>query len=227
MDDTKWVSVGMGTRRGGGTARQRVAAHDGGVLPRGGDTRLRAARAGHGGAMEVTGNLAADGKMAPASRHVAFGRWSEGGFREKIIRRTCDAGAAVIAVVQWVAGVGGVFALSDKPARNGCRGVFFQPLIHQRADLLAEIGGMTQAGQFIALQAVARSGKQKLPRGLGAVASHLSSPGGTGGTGWQDNRVVHQVKYYCEVLSGEGLWKTVEKFPGPVLAFSGALSRVR
>jgi hypothetical protein len=40
---------------------------------------------------------------------------------------------------------------------------FVDPLIEQGANLLAEIGGMTKTGEFVALQRIARSREKKLP----------------------------------------------------------------
>lgn len=59
------------------------------------------------------------------------------------------------------------FALFDQPAREHGAGVLFHPLIEQSANLLAEIGGMTETREFVALERVARSREKKLPRRLG------------------------------------------------------------
>jgi hypothetical protein len=67
-------------------------------------------------------------------------------------------------------GARGTFAMLDQPARQHGRGVFLHPTVQQLADFLAQIGGVSQTGKLIALQGVTRSGKEKLPRGLSAVA---------------------------------------------------------
>jgi hypothetical protein len=50
-----------------------------------------------------------------------------------------------------------MFALLHKPARQHGGGVFFQPGIEQLADLLAEIRGVTEPRELIALEGVSRS----------------------------------------------------------------------
>jgi hypothetical protein len=62
-----------------------------------------------------------------------------------------------------------VLALAHQQSRQQRRGVFFQPGIQQLGDLLTEIGGMVQAREFVALQGIAGSGEQELPRGLSFV----------------------------------------------------------
>ena len=65
-------------------------------------------------------------------------------------------------------------ALLDEPARQHGAGVFLDPLIEQSANLLAEIGGMTEAREFVALKRIARSREKKLPRRLGWGTGHVS-----------------------------------------------------
>ena len=69
-------------------------------------------------------------------------------------------------------GENGALALLDQPARDHGVGVFVEPLVEQGRDLLAEIGRVTQAGEFVALQRVARSGEKELPGRLGAIGVH-------------------------------------------------------
>jgi hypothetical protein len=68
-----------------------------------------------------------------------------------------------------VANRGGVFALLHQPARKHGRGVFFEPGIQQLSDLLAEIGSVAQAGEFITLERIAGRREKELPRRLGFV----------------------------------------------------------
>ena len=63
----------------------------------------------------------------------------------------------------------------NEQAGHAGGGVLLQPLVHQGGDLFAEIGGVAEAGQFKALQTVARSSKQKLPGGLGPVTGQGNS----------------------------------------------------
>ena len=64
------------------------------------------------------------------------------------------------------------FALLHQPARQHRRTVLLYSLIYQGHDLLAEIGNMAEARQLVALQTVARSRQQKLPRRCGAGTMH-------------------------------------------------------
>ena len=61
------------------------------------------------------------------------------------------------------------FPLLHQPAgQHGC-GILVHPKVEKRANLLAEIGGMAETGEFIALQRISRSREKKLPRRLGLV----------------------------------------------------------
>jgi len=57
------------------------------------------------------------------------------------------------------------FPLLHQPARQHGRGILLHPQVKQRADLLAEIGGMAEPREFIALQRVSRSREKKLHGG--------------------------------------------------------------
>ncbi len=58
------------------------------------------------------------------------------------------------------------------PAGNHGVGILVEPLVEQGRDLLAEIGGVTESGEFVALQGVAGSGEKELPGWLGAIGIH-------------------------------------------------------
>ena len=64
------------------------------------------------------------------------------------------------------------FPLLHQPARQQGRGTFFNPQVEQRANFLAEIGGMVEPRKFKTLQRVVRSGEKKLPRGLSFAMVH-------------------------------------------------------
>ena len=66
--------------------------------------------------------------------------------------------------------------LFHQPARKHGGGILLHPKIEKRADLLAEIGGMAETREFIALQRISRSRQKKLPRGLGLVVVHWGLP---------------------------------------------------
>jgi hypothetical protein len=61
--------------------------------------------------------------------------------------------------------------LNQVAREHGCR-VFLHPLIEKRGNLLAEIGRMVETREFVALERIARSRKQELPRWLAAGTSH-------------------------------------------------------
>jgi len=64
------------------------------------------------------------------------------------------------------------FPLLHQPAgQHGC-GILPHPKIEKRANLLAEVGGMAETREFIALQRISRSGEEKFPRRLGLVIVH-------------------------------------------------------
>ena len=88
--------------------------------------------------------------------------------REKIIGHGLHGFAASIAVYLCFFRHR-VLALPNQPARQQRRCVLIQPGIQQLRNLFAEIGGMVQAREFIALQGIAGSGEQELPRRLGFV----------------------------------------------------------
>lgn len=183
------TSVVMDARWCDGLAWRCFAPHGGWVVPRGANTRRRAAGDCGGAVLDCGERRSEARKMAGnagyVSGHLAVYGRSQGRIGKKIIGRRCairrSSGGAGMRFGMWH----GALALVDQPAGHGGRGVFFEPLVHQRADLLAKVGGVAEAGQFVALQAVARSGKQKLPGGLGAVTGHGNPPVGTGGTGRQ------------------------------------------
>lgn len=66
--------------------------------------------------------------------------------------------------------------LLQHPARqHGC-GIFLDPKVEKRANFLAEIGGMVEPREFIALQRDSRSRKKKLPRRLSFEVVHEGLP---------------------------------------------------
>ena len=65
-------------------------------------------------------------------------------------------------------------ALLDEPARKHSAGIFFDPLVKQSANLLAEIGGMSETRKFVALERVTRSREKEFPRRLCWGTGHVS-----------------------------------------------------
>jgi hypothetical protein len=66
----------------------------------------------------------------------------------------------------------GTLPLLHQPTREHGGGILLNPKVEKSADLLAEIGGMAQAREFVALQRVSRGREKELPRRLGLVMVH-------------------------------------------------------
>lgn len=135
-------------------------------------------RAGNIGNNATIGKLQVKGwKATAALGRAAICGWRNRPIRKKIIgrgmcvlRRTLAGGSVFL---HWR----GTFALLHQPARkHGC-GIFLHPLVQKRSDLLAEIGSMAEAREFITLQRIARSREKELPRGLRLVVSHKGLQG--------------------------------------------------
>src|SRR6266852_4699560 len=93
--------------------------------------------------------------------------------RQKIIGHRMAVGGGGLGCRRFRGGAeDGAFALLDEPASERGVGVFFKPLIEEGSDLLAEICGVGQAGELVALESVAGGGEKELPRGLSAVVGH-------------------------------------------------------
>lgn len=104
-----------------------------------------------------------------------FGLWS-GPIRKKVIGHGMRRVAARFALGKHFRNAQRAFTLLQKQPREGCVGVVVHPLIDQRANFLAEIGGMREPRQFKALQRILRSREKKLPRGLGRTNGHGGPP---------------------------------------------------
>jgi hypothetical protein len=146
--------------RSGVAARREVAA--GGVW---GDTRLRGWGETRVSASDGGGAVALAQNSACVSPSIANCGRRGRLIRKKIIGHGLHGFAAPIAVYRSFLGHR-VLALAHQPARQQRRSVLFQPGIQQLGDLLAEIGGMVQARECVALQGIAGSGEQELPRGV-------------------------------------------------------------
>ena len=70
-------------------------------------------------------------------------------------------------------GAGRPFALLDQPASEHGASVLFDPLVEQGANLLAEVGGVAQTREFVALERIAGSREKELPRGLCCGTGHV------------------------------------------------------
>jgi hypothetical protein len=129
-----------------------------------------------------------------------------GGF----IRRSLDVGGAHIDIA---------LAQLEEHASDHSVGIFVEQLIEERIDFLAQIGGVTKARKFVAVQSVAGSGEKEFPRRLGAAGGHV-------GLRW--TRIAYNARYRTtvgivltsnsQVLS---LWKSVENEEKSARACSG------
>ena len=136
----------------------------------GGLRRCAAAVNSRDGANEQTG-IGEDENNFPSSGTAVCGRRSTP-IRKKIIGHGMFLPRATFTRVRGFRLVRGRFALLDEPARQHGASVFLEPLIEKRANFLAEIGGVTQAREFVALERVARGREKKLPRRLRLGTKH-------------------------------------------------------
>jgi hypothetical protein len=98
----------------------------------------------------------------------------------------------------------GILPLLHQPAGEHGGGVLFQPGIEKLANFLAEIGGMTQAREFIALKAVPRGREKELPRRLRGVTGQRGLPGDTA----YRNCVITIINNNHRSSDCEKLWKS-------------------
>jgi len=109
-------------------------------------------------------------------------------------------------------------ALANQPAREIGGGIFVEPLIEQRGNLLAQIGGVAEARKLIALQGIARSGEKEFPRRLGARSGQEGLP-----SEWLSTDINNRTSITLVMTSNAAvttLWKSVEN-PGSCSACSG------
>ena len=113
-------------------------------------------------------------KIASTSNWAAVCGRSNRSIRKNII------GHGMAALRRGLAGgsarlcVRGALPLLHQPARQHGRRCFLHPFVEKHRNLLAEIGGVREAGEFKTLQRIARSREQKLPRGwLWPATGHL------------------------------------------------------
>jgi hypothetical protein len=149
------------------------------------------------GAGTVRANESIRQKIIGHRMAVGRRRIGSGGFRRGFAG--CGARAAI--------------ALLDQPAGDHGVGVFIQPLIQERRDLLAEIGGVAEAGKLVGVQGVAGSGEQELPRRLGALRGQEGLP-------YDISNVLRQYRSIenSRITSNgrvHGLWKSVENEENP------------
>ena len=155
-----------------------------------------------------------------AARNV----WASESIRQKIIGHrmaVCGSrfGGGLVRSGLGFRGENRALTLFDQPARDHCVGVFVEPLVEQGRDLLTEIGRVTEAREFVALQGVAGSGEKEFPGRLGAIGVH-------GALRWK--LVTYSLLYRNSsdsVITSNRrvteLWKNVESEEKPARACSG------
>lgn len=137
-------------------------------------------------------------------------RMAVGGYQpgRGLIHRSLDVGGAHI-----------TFAQLEKHASDHGVGIFVEPLVEEGIDFLAEIRGVTEAGEFVALERVARSSEKELPGWLGAVSGHKCLRGREVMTNLLNPTTkVSVINSTVIVLL---LWKTVESVEKAARACSG------
>jgi hypothetical protein len=119
------------------------------------------------------------GELSNTSRKIAFTssgaavcRRRDRAIRQNIIGRSVSGPQQRVARAGRFLCARRVLTLLNQVAReHGCR-VFLHPLVEKRGNLLAEIGRMIETREFVALERIARSREQELPRWLRAGTSH-------------------------------------------------------
>jgi hypothetical protein len=114
-------------------------------------------------------------KMVITSCWAAIGRGRSRPIRKNIIGHAISVLGKQTLKCHGFVGVGSALALVHQQAREHGFGIFLDPLLEERGDLLAEISSMAEAGEFKALERAARGREQKLPRQLGLVSGHGTS----------------------------------------------------
>ena len=135
--------------------------------------------------------------------------WNEP-VHQKIIGRTMAVGRSGLGRPGFFRrSVHGEVPLLDEPTSEIRSSVFLEPLIEQGSDLLARIGGVGEAGEFIRLQRIAGSGEKEFPGSPGASLRHNNL-----------QRVGVRQYYFTDThaaidvnstVRGTGVWKSVEK----------------
>lgn len=215
---------GVGPQGCGAAARPLVKRDVGRIERAAGSTPFRPC-----GAQWSLDKIGKSERLSPrrgGERSIAAARtvWMNDTIRQKIIGHrmaVCGRrfGGGLVRRGLGFSGEYGALALLDQPAGDHGVGVFVEPLVEQGRDFFAEIGRVTEAGEFVALQSIAGSGEKELPGWLGAIGVH-------GALRW--NWVTYSVRYrnstHSMITSNSrvtGLWKSVESEEIPARACSG------
>jgi hypothetical protein len=157
---------------------------------------------------------------------VATGRnvWVNESIRQKIIGHRMAvgehrSGSGLIRSGLDIRGAQVAFAHLEEYASDHGVGILVEQLVDKGINFLAEIGGVTEAREFVAVKSVAGSGKKEFPRRLGAANGH-------GDLQW--TRVARDARNRITrtmILTSKyqvtGLWKTVQSEEKLARACSG------
>ena len=127
-----------------------------------------------------------------------------------LIRRSLDVGGAHI-----------TFAQLEEHASDHGVGIFVDPLVEEGIDFLAEIRGVTEAGEFVALERVARSSEKELPGWLGAISGHKCLRGREVISSLNLLHRITKITVINSTVIVLLLWKTVESVEKAARACSG------
>jgi hypothetical protein len=162
---------------------------------------------------------AGEGSLA-AVRNV----WTNESIRQKIIGHRMAVGrhrswSSLFLRGQNVSGADIAFAQLEEHASDHGVGIFVEQLVDKRIDFLAEIGGMAEARELVAVQGVAGSSKEEFPRRLSAANVHGALRRKRLARVSQDritDNIILTSKYQVT-----GLWKTVQSEEKSARACSG------
>jgi len=138
---------------------------------------------------------------------MAVGRYQPG---RGLIGRSLGVGCAHI-----------TFAQLEEHASDHGVGIFVDPLVEEGIDFLAEIRGVTEAGEFVALERVARSSEKELPGWLGAISGHKCLRGREGISNLNLLHRITKIRVINSTVIVLLLWKTVESVEKDARACSG------
>ena len=111
-------------------------------------------------------------KIASTSRRTSIGGGRDRSIRKKIIGHGMSIFGKSIYARDVRLGRLRVFPVLHQPAGQHSRRVLLHPQVKKSANFLAEIGGVAEPREFIALKRVSRSGQKKLPRRLSFGVIH-------------------------------------------------------
>jgi hypothetical protein len=149
-------------------------------------------------------------KIAFSSNRAAICRRRDRPIREKIIGRSITVFRGRFSRKSRFVNLRRALPLLHQPARQHGRGIFLHPQVEQRTDLLAEIGGMAETREFIALQRVSGRREEELPTWLSFVMVHAGLLENCDGTlnfvrASQDyDRVIHCGKMWISLAAAAG-----------------------